>query len=262
MSPSGVDFSTVAGLVLHHGLASTCSKKVRIALIEKELPFVSRLLNLQNFEQTDPRYVALNPSGVVPTLVFDGTPIVESNCIIEFLEDQFPQIPLAPASPIARAQMRAFTRFADTYAYDAVYVLTWMRLSAPAAQRLSGSELAEVLARVPTAERRERWAAVAKDGFSPQEIERSVARMNETLRKIDGWLSHGGEWLLPGQYSLADVSLVPFVDRIFNLAPDLVGDEEHFPAVSAWYRRMLGRPAVKRALFFDADPRSKLLPNI
>ena len=59
MSPSSVDFSTAPGLVLYHGLASTCSKKVRIVLLEKGLPFVSRLLNLQNFEQTDPRYVAM-----------------------------------------------------------------------------------------------------------------------------------------------------------------------------------------------------------
>jgi glutathione S-transferase len=43
-------------LVLYHGLASTCSKKVRLALFEKNIPFESRLLDLQKFEQHAPEY--------------------------------------------------------------------------------------------------------------------------------------------------------------------------------------------------------------
>jgi glutathione S-transferase len=43
-------------LVLYYGLASTCSKKVRLALFEKNIPFESRLLDLQKFEQRAPEY--------------------------------------------------------------------------------------------------------------------------------------------------------------------------------------------------------------
>ncbi len=52
---------------LYHGLASTCSKKVRMCLFEKGLAFESRVLNLQKFEQHGPEYLKLNPKGVVPT---------------------------------------------------------------------------------------------------------------------------------------------------------------------------------------------------
>ena len=61
-------------LKLYHGLASTCSKKVRMCLYEKGLEFESHLLNLQKFEQHNPAYLKLNPNGVVPTLVHDGRP--------------------------------------------------------------------------------------------------------------------------------------------------------------------------------------------
>ncbi len=259
---NAVDFSNVAGIVLYHGLASTCSKKVRIALMEKNLPFTSRLMDLQKFEQTDPRYLAINPGGVVPTLVYEGTPIVESSVILEFIEDQFPDVPLAPKDALARARMRIMTHYADTFAYKAVYMLTWMRLSAPAAQRLSGEELAEVLRNVPTTERRERWATVAASGFTEREVRQSAEDMRETLSQIDKWAALGNDWLLPGQYSLADLSLIPFVQRIFNLAPELREQGAGYPALSAWYERMRQRPAVKRALFFTEDPRCKELPNV
>jgi glutathione S-transferase len=47
---------------LYHGMASTCSKKVRLALYEKNIPFESHLLDLQKFEQHAPDYLVLNPN--------------------------------------------------------------------------------------------------------------------------------------------------------------------------------------------------------
>jgi glutathione S-transferase len=262
MQDNKVDFSNAPGLVLYHGLASTCSKKVRIALMEKDLPFTSRLMDLQKFEQADPQYLAIHPGGVVPCLVYEGNPVVESSVILEFIEDQFPQTPLAPKDPLARARMRIMTHYADTFAYKAVYMLTWMRLSAPAAQRLSSEELAEVLSKIPTTERRERWATVAATGFTEEEISQSAADMQETLSQIDKWAAQGGDWLLQEQYSLADLALIPFVQRIFNLAPELRKEGAGYPALTAWFDRMQQRPAVKRALFFTEDPRAEELPNV
>lgn len=256
-----VDFSQASGVVLYHGLASTCSKKVRIALMEKGVHFTSRLMDLQAFEHLDPRYIAIHPGGVVPALVYDGHPVIESSVIVEFIDEQFPGLPLSPEDPLARARMRVMKRFADTVAYDSVYMLTWMRLSAPAARRLSSDALAEVLAKVPTGERRERWATVATEGFTDAQINKAADDMRTTLKTVDEWAAEGGEWLLPEQYSLADLSLVPFVQRIFNLAPELA-QHSAYPALSAWYARMLDRPAVKRALFFTEDPRASELPNI
>src|SRR5271165_3344123 len=78
-------------LELYHGMASTCSKKVRLCLYEKGLEFESHLLDLQKFEQHAPEYLAINPNGVVPTLVMNDKPVIESSVIIEFIDDCFPE---------------------------------------------------------------------------------------------------------------------------------------------------------------------------
>ena len=78
----------------------------------------------------------------------------------------FPAPALRPADPHDRATMRIWIKWSDEHAYKAVYVPTWDRLSRPVAKELSDAELAERLAHVPTAERRGRWQATAREGFS------------------------------------------------------------------------------------------------
>src|ERR1022692_1869959 len=57
----------------------------------------------------------INPLGKIPTLDADGLIIPESETINEYLEDKFPEKPLLPKSPEARAKVRTFTRFHDLY---------------------------------------------------------------------------------------------------------------------------------------------------
>lgn len=250
-----------AQLKLYHGRASTCSKKVRMVLYEKQLSFTSCLLDLQKFEHLTPAYLKLNPNGVVPTLVHRGRPVIESNVIVEYLDETFPQIPLVPADPFERAQMRVITRFADTFAYNAVYMLSWMRLSAPAARQLSAEQLRAILRAVPTEERRSRWRTVAGEGFTPAEIADSQRKMAETLTQVETWLDHGGPWLLADRYSLADIAIVPFVDRIDTLLPELLAGTP-YSRTRDWFKRMQNRAAFPSALRFTEDPRAANLPSI
>ena len=70
-------------LQLYHYDTSTCSQKVRLVLAEKRLPFESRIVNLRRNENLAPDYLALNPNGVVPTLIHDGQVICDSSVICE-----------------------------------------------------------------------------------------------------------------------------------------------------------------------------------
>ena len=90
-------------LELYHGTTSVCAQKVRLTLAEKGLEWQSHLLEL-NGDHLTPEYLKINPNGVVPTLVHDGTIIVESTVIIHYLDDLFPDPPLMPraARPDAR----------------------------------------------------------------------------------------------------------------------------------------------------------------
>jgi glutathione S-transferase len=68
---------------------SVACQKVRIALCEKELDWETIKVDLFRSEH-DPQYLKFNPKGVVPTLVHDGKPIIESTLICEYLDDTFP----------------------------------------------------------------------------------------------------------------------------------------------------------------------------
>jgi glutathione S-transferase len=248
------------GLVLYHGMASTCSKKVRLALFEKGLTFESRLLDLQKFEQHAPEYLALNPNGVVPTLVHDGEPIIESTVIIEYIDDAFPTVPLRPRDPLASARMRLWTKYSDDVAYKAVYAPTWQILSKRASASFTEDKLKDVLARIPTKERRDRWEAVAKEGFTEAELGDAYDKMRQCLDRIESTLAEG-PWLAGEAYSLADIAMIPFIDRIRNLRPEYMPPDA-YPRLSAWEGALRARPAFDRAFNFRDDPRAMDLPNM
>ncbi len=84
------------------GSASLC---VHHALIELGVPHELRALDLSKGEQKTPAYLALNPNGVVPTLVVEGRAHYEAASLLMTLADRHPEAKLAPppASP-ARAE--------------------------------------------------------------------------------------------------------------------------------------------------------------
>ncbi len=89
----------MTSLTLYHHGPSTCSQKVRLILELKKLPYESKEVNLLAGEQHAPEYVKLNPNHVVPTLVTNNGVLIESNLILEYLDDAFPEIPARPSLP-------------------------------------------------------------------------------------------------------------------------------------------------------------------
>jgi maleylacetoacetate isomerase len=86
---------------------SSAAYRVRIALNLKELAYESMPIDLLKKEQGAPAYLAVNPQGRVPALDLDGTVLIQSPAILEYLEEVYPEPPLLPAGPFARARIRA-----------------------------------------------------------------------------------------------------------------------------------------------------------
>src|SRR3954469_379720 len=108
---------------LYNAPQSTCSQRVRFVLNAKGLPFVEHKLDLLAGDQLKAEYLAINPNGVVPTLVHDGAIVIDSSVIIEYLDEIAPgPEQFTPATPIARAAMRALMRFIDEVPAAAVRV--------------------------------------------------------------------------------------------------------------------------------------------
>lgn len=99
--PASPEVRALRGLHLYHFAASNSSQKVRICLDEKKLDWTSHPVDLERSEHVTPSYLAVNPKGQVPALIHDGTVIVESNDIINYLDRRFPDPPLRPADPMA-----------------------------------------------------------------------------------------------------------------------------------------------------------------
>ncbi len=67
-------------------------------LLELDQPYDLQMLDLTSGEQKQAVYLAINPSGVVPTLVIDGVPMREAAAILLHLADTHPEAGLAPAA--------------------------------------------------------------------------------------------------------------------------------------------------------------------
>jgi len=76
----------------------SASMVVHLALLEIGAPHELRLVDLGANAQRDPAYLALNPHGVVPTLVIDGKPVTESAALLMLLAERHPESGLAPAA--------------------------------------------------------------------------------------------------------------------------------------------------------------------
>jgi maleylacetoacetate isomerase len=88
---------------------STAAYRVRIALNLKKLrhELIPVHLTRNGGEQHRDDYLALNPQGLVPTLL-DGERILrQSLAILEYLDEVYPEPPLLPATPRDRARVRA-----------------------------------------------------------------------------------------------------------------------------------------------------------
>ncbi len=94
-------------LTLHGFFRSSAAFRVRIALNLKAVAHEKVSVNLFTGAQREPAYQAINPQGIVPSLVDGGAVLNQSLAILEYLEECYPQPPLLPADAAARARVRA-----------------------------------------------------------------------------------------------------------------------------------------------------------
>lgn len=94
-------------LQLHEYWRSGTSYRVRIALNLKGVAYESTGVDLRTGAQREAGFTALNPQGLVPALATPEGVLTQSPAILEWIEEAWPQPALLPASPFARAEVRA-----------------------------------------------------------------------------------------------------------------------------------------------------------
>lgn len=151
---------------------------VHWVLIELDVPHELVRVDFETKQQKSPEYLALNPSGVVPTLLIDGKPLCEAAAIVTYLADTHSAAGLSP--PLESENRRYF--------YQWMFHLANMVQPPFRAWWYPGEPAGEAN------------SAAAK--------EQARLRVEAVFANIDAQLEGQGPYLLGEQLSVADFMLV------------------------------------------------------
>ncbi|MEM6851443.1 MAG: glutathione S-transferase family protein [Pseudomonadota bacterium] len=232
-------------LALYHSPYSTCSQKVRLCLAEKGLDYEKRDVDLARQEHLTEAYLALNPNGVVPTLVHDDAVVIDSSVICEYLDEVFPETPLSPASAAGRADMRAWMRYSEEVPTTAIRPPSFNKIFAKRLANLPDMTLNELADRMPLRKgfyRRMR----GEDGFDDETMRDSLERLGGTLDRMERRLE-AGPWLMGDRFTIADIVVIPTIIRMVDLSMEDMWATR--PRVADWLARVEARPSFAEAYY-------------
>jgi glutathione S-transferase len=229
--------------MLYNAPQSTCSQRVRFVLNAKGQPFEETKLDLLAGDQLKPEYLALNPNGFVPTLDHDGSIVIDSTVIVEYLDEVVPDdASFTPREPVKRAAMRALMRFIDEMPAAAVRVPTFNLAFLPRFAAMSEEEFLAFAESKPL--RKEFMLTMGRKGFPQKDMDSALARLRRSYERMDDAIEEsGGPWLLGKEITLADVSVMPALVRMNDLGRD--GDWADLPRVGKWFDMIRAHPAFK-----------------
>ena len=243
-------------LKLYHANHSTCSQKVRLCLAEKGLDWESELVNLATNEHLTPEYLALNPNGVVPTLIHDGAVITDSGVICEYLEEVFSDVPLLPSEPTERAIVRAWIRYLDEVPTAAVRVPSFNMAFLPRYDGLDDDAFQKEQADIRPL-RKHFYEKMGRKGFDDNEVDNALEQLSATISRMEARLQDN-PWLSGAELGLADFIAAPLMDRLDDLNLEELWQKSS-PRVTDWFERLRSRPSFAKA-FYPKSRLSEFLP--
>jgi glutathione S-transferase len=201
---------------LYHLPLSPFSRKIRLVLSEKRLPFE---LRMEKVWERRPEYLELNPACTVPTLLEDnGLAIPDSGVICEYLEEAYPDISLLGRTLAERVEVRRLVAWFDGKFNDEV------------SKNLVGEKFMKRLA--------------GRGNPDANALRVGYTALRHHLQYI-GWLAETRKWLGGANISLADFAAAAHLSVI-----DFAGDVDWTvsPAARDWYARVKSRPCFRGVL--------------
>jgi glutathione S-transferase len=234
-------------LMLYDFGNSVCCQKVRITMRAKGLDWESVKVDLFKAEQYDPKYLKLNPKGIVPTLVHDGKAIIESTLICEYLDDTFPVPRLVPADPWLRTRMRLWSKMVDEGLFEGIADISFSAMFRERMRTMSEEIRERRFRNIGDPRRRDRFMSTYEFGVRSPFVKHGIAAYERAFKMLEDTLSETGPWILGASPSLADISLMPFAARLDYLGLlDLW--IKNRPCVRAWWALAREWPSFKTGL--------------
>jgi glutathione S-transferase len=188
--------------------------KIRAVLAETGAAYEFVPVDLENGENKTPTFLSLNPHGKIPVLTDGDFVLPESNAILWYLAETYPEARLvprhdgSPAAVRARAQVMRWTDFASTTLYQA-YSEWWNNALGAPEKRI------------------------------PALAEAALGRMHRGLGVMETALAT--HEYLAGGFSIADLANGSMLFAFKRRLPD--DPLSKYERVRAWYERILARPA-------------------
>ncbi|HEX8701783.1 MAG TPA: glutathione S-transferase family protein [Myxococcaceae bacterium] len=191
----------------------TRSTRARWMLEELGQPYELVKVDMNKGEHKQAEYLKVHPLGLVPAFQDDGFTVFESAAIIMHLADKYPEKGLAPA---VGTQERA--------EYYQWILFSMVEAEQPLVQIVQHTRF------LPEADRQ------------PSVVERASKKFKTVASVLQERLK-GREYLIGNRFTAADVVL----GGVMNFA-NMIGQLGEHPELQAYLKRLLERPAAKKAL--------------
>lgn len=194
---------------------STCTRKVLTTLAEKGHAAEFVLVDITKGEAKKPEYLARHPFGVIPLLEDGDFSMYESRAIIRYLDARLPGPALTPTDLRARGTMEQWISVESSY--------------------FSGTAMRIIMQNL----------FIPMGGGTPNEeiVAKARVELARPLDVLDKALA-GRSFLAGEQFSLADISFMPYLEYLFPAkSGDLIQERRN---VSAWWSRISERPSWQK----------------
>ena len=241
--PANEAVRSLEGLHLYHANRSNCSACVRMLLEEKRLDWTGHHIDLGRKENISEDYFGINPKGLVPSLVHDGTVVVESNDIMVYLEEAFPEPGFRSVPADRQAEIDYWLKKSGDMHLPAIKTFQYSKVNSRLVKK--------------TEEEETRYWKLQKDpellafhgkhsrgkSFSDADLEGATALLDEIFAEMDRTLTDRA-WLVGDAYTLADISWAPTITTLMGGGYDFTP----YPAVRRWYGVVSARPQFETAV--------------
>ena len=169
----------------------------------------SEYIDLFKNEQYHPDYLRLNSKGVVPTLIHEGRPVIDSTLIREYLDETFPEPSLVPASPYERSQMRRWSKHIDEGVFEATREISFSAMFREKMRSMTEAERNGRFDNVGDPGRRARFLSTYEEGVEFPYVGQGIFAFEKMFGEMEDDLSSRREWLVGDHFTLATSTLSP-----------------------------------------------------
>ncbi len=203
-----------------HSRATPNGRKVAMALEETGLPYTVHAIDLSRKEQKTPEFLALNPNGRIPVIVDDdcaggAATVFESGAILLYIAEKSGK--LLAADGLARVEALKWLFFGSSQVTHTAMQVHYL--------------LGRKAAREPH-----------------DNLKVYAGELDRLYGILDGVLA-SRDYLAGAEYTIADISAWPWVDRHHAHGMELAP----WPRLRDWLKRIGDRPATRRG--YDLPPR-------